>query len=199
MLRAEKWTLWLAVSATIVAVGATACVFALAVHTMWAINAAERARPCGSVIVEPTSVPAAEPASMPAERSQLDVLWSAVCIVESGGAATAIGDSGNALGIAQIWKIMVDDCNRIVGHRRWTYDDRLSPVESREMFEVYLNHYGRNATMEQQARMWNGGPKGYRKASTLAYWRRIQAAQKPQESSEPPKREPQAVGACMGL
>jgi len=108
-------------------------------------------------------------------RADDDALWRAICTVESAGDAAAIGDFGSAVGIAQIWKIMVDDCNRIIGHTRWTYADRLSPAKSREMFDAYLGHYARGRTDEQKARAWNGGPRGHEKAATLPYWRKVEA------------------------
>lgn len=34
----------------------------------------------------------------------------------------------------------------------------------------------RPPTVEVYARIWNGGPEGWRKSSTLAYWRRVRNA-----------------------
>jgi hypothetical protein len=218
MCKAEKWTLaWVAV--TILVFGGLA----------WSVAIARRPLPpnlkAGSVDV-PTSAPAAaEPTSEPVAtktstaapaRSFRDRLWYAVTMVESGGDATAIGDGGNAVGIAQIWKIVVDDCNRIVRQKRWTYDDRKNVKKSREMFDVYLSHYaGTQASYQKCARICNGEPRGYMKSSTAKYWQKVQkylyapqaaqkgkvvrASQKPQERSEASRVTPPRTGRGMGL
>jgi len=63
----------------------------------------------------------------------LDAVWA----VESGRQLNPKdGDDGKAVGPLQIWKIRVDDCNRIVGYQRWTYEDRRDWIKSAEMFQV---------------------------------------------------------------
>lgn len=110
--------------------------------------------------------------------SRFDELWYAVCVVESDNSPGAIGDEGRALGIAQIHKIMVDDCNRIAGRERWSYDDRTDPQSSYEMFVTYLEHYGAGKSLEWCARAWNGGPTWEKRQvavkNTAKYWARIQ-------------------------
>lgn len=101
-------------------------------------------------------------------------LWEAVCRVESGGNALAIGDKGRAAGIAQIWGRTVADINRFAG-TKYTLNDRFDPVKSKEMFTLYTEHYGKGRSLEYKARIWNGGPQGAYKSATLAYWRKIQS------------------------
>ena len=101
-------------------------------------------------------------------------LWEAVCRVESGGNALAIGDKGRAAGIAQIWARTVTDINRFAG-THYTLNDRFDPVKSKEMFNLYVEHYAKGRSVEFKARIWNGGPKGAYKSATLAYWRKIQS------------------------
>lgn len=101
---------------------------------------------------------------------QLLRTWHAICWVESRGDPRAVGDGGCALGIGQIHRVMVDDCNRIVGTRRWSYRDRLCPVKSFEMFRVYELHYFPHGTVQEWVRAWNGGPEGPKKRATKAYW-----------------------------
>lgn len=100
-------------------------------------------------------------------------LWEAVCTVESGGNALAIGDGGRAAGVAQIWPITVRDVNRFAG-TKFTLNDRFSVEKSRQMFNLYVNHYGKGRSDEYKARIWNGGPTGNTKKSTIAYWHKIQ-------------------------
>ena len=100
-------------------------------------------------------------------------LWEAVCAVESSGNPRAIGDGGKAAGIAQIWAITVKDINRFAG-TRYTLSDRFDPVKSKEMFNLYVEHYGKGRSLQYKARLWNGGPGGNSKTATIAYWKKIQ-------------------------
>jgi len=99
-------------------------------------------------------------------------LWEAVCHVESGGNALAIGDKGRAAGIAQIWGRTVQDINRFAG-TKYTLNDRFDPVKSKEMFNLYVEHYAKGRSVEFKARIWNGGPQGAQKVATLSYWNKI--------------------------
>ena len=123
------------------------------------------------------------------ERSDMDRLLDAIAQVESGNRADAIGDNGRAVGAYQMWKICVDDVNRIVGLRhttrhRFTYDDRFNPVLSRSMCRIYMTYYGafcyypgglKMGNAQVMARIWNGGPRGHLKAATLPYWKKVKA------------------------
>jgi hypothetical protein len=100
-------------------------------------------------------------------------LWEAVCRVESNGNPRAVGDGGKAAGIAQIWAITVKDINRFAG-TRYTLSDRFDPVKSKEMFNLYVEHYGKGRSLQYKARLWNGGPGGNSKTATIAYWKKIQ-------------------------
>jgi hypothetical protein len=115
-------------------------------------------------------------------------LWNAIVDVESDGNPRAFNPHSGATGIAQIRKVCLTDCNRIARRegdgREFAPSDRLRPGTSREMWRIYLEHYGRQyqrktgrtPTDEVYARIWNGGPTGWRKASTLIYLARIRAA-----------------------
>jgi hypothetical protein len=103
------------------------------------------------------------------ETQNFASLLYAIEQVESNGRTDAIGDSGKAAGCLQIHKIMVDDVNRILSRTEFTYADRLSRQKSFAMARIYLNHYGKGKSIEQQARIWNGGPNGHKKQSTLQY------------------------------
>jgi len=113
------------------------------------------------------------PAPAPEPRTDLDRLWRAVCIVESGGDPRAWNARERAAGIAQITPICLADCNRIVGHKRWTLDDRWSVSEARQMFELYLRFYAPSGPVERWARIWHGGPRGDSKTATEPYWAKV--------------------------
>jgi hypothetical protein len=94
--------------------------------------------------------------------------------VESNNNPSCIGDNGNAVGVLQIWKIVIDDVNRILKQTKFTYADRSDPVKSFEIAKVYLNHYCKeDSTYEIISRRWNGGPKGDQKIATLKYWEKV--------------------------
>jgi hypothetical protein len=110
--------------------------------------------------------------------TDLDRVWKAVCLVESENDPLAVNKLEGAAGIAQIRPCCLQDCNTIVGEPRWCLNDRFDPEESKAMFEVYTTYYCEKhdipTTPENRARIWNGGPHGFRKASTLDYWGRVQ-------------------------
>lgn len=105
-------------------------------------------------------------------------LLSAIEQVESGGKADAMGDKDpktgeyRAMGSFQLWTIFVDDVNRIYG-TKYSYEDRKDRKKSYEMAKKYIEYYGKGATIEQKARIFNGGPKGDTKKSTLKYWLKV--------------------------
>lgn len=109
--------------------------------------------------------------------AEIDQLLDAIAVVESGNNANAIGDGGKAVGVYQLWEVYVKDVNRFA-HTTYTSKDRYNPVKSREITQLYITHYGAGKSIEAQARIHNGGPKGHKKAATLKYWRKIQKAMK---------------------
>lgn len=105
-----------------------------------------------------------------------DDLLDAIALVESNNRANAVGDGGSAVGAYQIRPIFLRDVNRILGWSKYELADRFDPVKSRAMARVYLDHYGRGLTMIDQARHYNGGPRGHLKRATEPFARKIQAA-----------------------
>ena len=113
----------------------------------------------------------------------LIVLISALRAVESSNGADPRCE-GNEL---QITRICVQDTNRIAALAgsavRWTWADRLTPRRSEELAVAYLSYWGavytrrtgRIPTAETYARIWSGGPDGWRKPTTAAYWRKVKA------------------------
>lgn len=105
----------------------------------------------------------------------LHSLISALMIVESSGNDQAIGDNGRAIGPLQIHRSVVLDVNRITGSN-YRHSEMTNRVAARAVCQAYLEHYGRGKSLEEQARIWNGGPTGHKKAATVSYWRRVQKA-----------------------
>ena len=109
-------------------------------------------------------------------------LIAALISVESAGNDQAIRHNANGTaeyGCLQIAKRTVDDVNRIVGMNVYTYTDTFDRSKSIAMAKIYLGHYaterrlGHKPDEEDYARIWNGGPNGYKKPSTLAYWGKV--------------------------
>lgn len=107
-------------------------------------------------------------------------LLDAIAVVESGNKADVVGDDGKSVGVYQIGKLYIDDVNAIYG-TDYKYSDRTDPKLSREITSKYLTHYGKvytrktkkQTTVEVYARIHNGGPNGWRKQSTIKYWRKV--------------------------
>lgn len=119
---------------------------------------------------------------IPARAAEVDArLLNALVWVESSRNAKAVGDKGKAVGLLQLHKIYVDDVNRILGKKKYSYADRWNPQKSVEMTVIYLKHYGRRyerltgkkATYEVLSKIHNGGPNGWEKPATNKYWRKI--------------------------
>ena len=102
-----------------------------------------------------------------------------IAAVESGGRTNVVGDHGKAFGPLQIHQAALTDYERWTG-QRVTLDQCRSMTTSRAVCAAYLAHYataariGRPVTDEDRARVWNGGPNGWRKSATVAYWRKFE-------------------------
>ena len=112
-------------------------------------------------------------------------LIQALIQVESAGNDRAIGDrhlKDKAYGPLQIRKPCLEDVNRrhktkyrpedMLGNRS------LSVWVCQKYIEMYATkqRLGRNPTLEDMARIWNGGPSGWRKESTQTYWSKVRKA-----------------------
>lgn len=111
----------------------------------------------------------------PSREEMLLRTWRAVCAVESGGDSAAIGDGGRAVGIGQLHAAYVDEANRIIGRKKWSYVDRLDPERSWQMFRIVSLYHHPNGTPEIWARCHVAGPDGDRQACSLGYWRKVRA------------------------
>jgi hypothetical protein len=111
----------------------------------------------------------------PTETYTVEQLLQAIRLVESGDDPSAVGDGGKAIGCYQIWRVYWID-SRIPG----TYQDCYDRDYSTRVVRAYWKRYatkrrlGREPTLEDLARIHNGGPNGYKKQSTIKYWRKIQ-------------------------
>ena len=108
-------------------------------------------------------------------------LLAALLAVESGGNDRAVGDHGRAIGALQIHAAVVQDVNRRHG-TRYTHAGMTRRRDAVAVATLYLGTYatrerlGRPVTDADRARIWNGGPDGWRKAATVAYAERVRRA-----------------------
>lgn len=114
---------------------------------------------------------------------KIETIWQLIAIliqIESGGNDLAVGDNGKALGCLQIHEIYVRDINRLWG-TDYKHIDAFERTKATQMFLAYTGWYavkmeedtGRKATFEDIARIHNGGPDGWKKESTKAYWDKV--------------------------
>lgn len=102
-------------------------------------------------------------------------LVRAIHLVETGGRTGPImGDNGAAMGPLQIHRACWIDAN--LGGK---YEDVADLSYAKRVFAAYMARYaterrlGRPVTDEDRARIWNGGPNGYKKKATLPYWNKV--------------------------
>jgi hypothetical protein len=129
------------------------------------------------------------------------VLIAAMIVVESGGDDLAINRAEQAVGCLQIRPAIIWDVEKLVGRtisQHVAYDREASI----EILEFYLGHYatpallGHEPTMEDMARIWNGGPDGWKKSETVFYWHKVKQMMDAQERAQ--KREEIRRGIVTG-
>lgn len=90
--------------------------------------------------------------------------------------------NGRAVGCLQIHEGILIDLKNMC-NKTYNMEDMKSFVLSiqacREWLELWGKKYqkkvGKEADYEQLARMWNGGPNGYKKDATLKYWQGVKS------------------------
>lgn len=105
-------------------------------------------------------------------------LISAIIMVESSGNPKAFNPIDGSRGLMGITDICRRDVNRIAGTNFRT-EDCESRELSAQMFRIYIEYYatarrlGHEPTDEDRVRIWNGGPRGWERDSTKAYWEKV--------------------------
>lgn len=108
------------------------------------------------------------------------MLMEAIAIIESGDDPNKVGKCGE-IGVMQIRQIYIDDINRIY-KTSYTLSQALDPDYAKIFFYLYTKYWsskmqvieGRSPTLEDIARIHNGGWDGYREKCTEAYWGKVQ-------------------------
>lgn len=121
-----------------------------------------------------TPAPAPENARMEIDQTFLD----AIAAVETNGNDAAINFAEDAHGRYQIRAAALADANRILC-TDYTLADCHDPAVAARIVRAYLGHYGANLsapTPTALARIWNGGPNGYKRDATRGYAERFHRA-----------------------
>jgi hypothetical protein len=92
----------------------------------------------------------------------IEMLWRAVCIVESNNDPLAVNVKEQAYGIAQIRECRIQHFNKLTS-KSYRLEDCFNPAVSREIFMYFATE-----DLEKTARAWNGSGK-----ATLKYWNKI--------------------------
>ena len=105
--------------------------------------------------------------------------WQTLCYclyqIETGGCEdpnNAVGDDGTSLGSLQISRGAWQDSTEYDGTIGGTYDDCRDYKYSCRIAKAYLTRYGINKGIVDPvklARIWNRGPSGYKKESSVKY------------------------------
>ncbi len=96
-------------------------------------------------------------------------------VESSGRTGPILGEGGDALGQLQIHRACWEDANL-----EGSYSQCAGLAYSKRVFRSYMARYatsrrlGRTVTDQDRARIWNGGPNGYRKTATIKYWNKVQ-------------------------
>jgi hypothetical protein len=94
--------------------------------------------------------------------------------VESKGDPKAIGDGGRAIGLLQIHRCYWQDAVEFDKTLGGKYEDCFDPDYAKRVVRAYLRRYGTSdSTLEQLARIHNGGPDGHKESATLKYWKKV--------------------------
>jgi hypothetical protein len=111
---------------------------------------------------------------LPAACYTVDNLLDAMYTVESNRGKNLVGDGGKAIGPYQIWREYWQDAvehDKSIGGE---YKDCMDKAYAEKIIRAYWKRYApKGATIEQLARIHNGGPKGHTRSATVKYWHKI--------------------------
>ena len=92
-------------------------------------------------------------------KHPLEPLLNAIIYVESKGNPKAYNKNGDCVGLLQITKILVRECNNILQRqgstKRFTYSDRWDKDKSIEMFYVIQEYHNPTYNIDKGIRLWN--------------------------------------------
>lgn len=75
------------------------------------------------------------------EDTNWEIFVEALIFVESRGDSLAKNKTSSASGLFQQLTIYVDECNRLIGRKLYSYEDRFKPGKARQMFDIVQGYY----------------------------------------------------------
>ena len=103
-----------------------------------------------------------------------DKFFDALKYVESSNGKYLVGDNGTAIGPYQIRAKYLKD-----SRLNYSLQDMYDEAKAKEVMFAYWNRYAPTdveLSYEVLARIHNGGPKGYKRKSTVEYWEKVKKA-----------------------
>ncbi len=103
----------------------------------------------------------------------IELLLTAIMMVESGGNPNAVGDQGRSIGPYQIQRAYWQDSG-VAGNYRMC---RNKTYARRVVLAYWKRHCPRalaSRDFKTLARIHNGGPSGHRNSATIRYWNKVQ-------------------------
>lgn len=112
------------------------------------------------------------PPTVPTNR-----LLDAMYTVESSRGKVLVGDGGKAIGPYQIWYSYWQDAVEYDPSIGGVYRDCMRKDYAERIVWAYWCRYApQGATVQDLARIHNGGPSGHKNAKTVGYWNKIRKA-----------------------
>lgn len=116
-------------------------------------------------------------------RPLLNAIWM---VEASGRLHPPDGDGGRSIGPYQISRAYWQDAVAFAPEIGGRYEDCRNKAYAERVMLAYWQRYVPDGSDEYRARVHNGGPVGYRKAATEAYWQKVQ--RELAQQGEPPAR-----------
>ena len=110
--------------------------------------------------------------------SPKEQLWRSIMEQESSFQMWSYCKREDAVGVAQIRPCVLVDIKQFLGievNHTMCYDPYTSKLVWLCYTDLWIGRLGLLGTLEQRARIWNGGPYGWRKLSTLNYWNSVKS------------------------
>jgi len=102
----------------------------------------------------------------------IELLLSAMVIVESGGNPNAVGDGGKSIGPLQIQYAYWKDSG-VGGEYKQCKDLEYAKRVVRAYWKRYCPKALKQGDLQTLARVHNGGPRGHKIKATRVYWSKV--------------------------
>ena len=108
-----------------------------------------------------------------------DKLITAIGYVESGHNEKVVSKNKQYVGYLQISKGCVNECNKLLGYKKFTYNDRYDKNKSIEMFYIIQKHHNISNDPYLAMRIWSEGASAIRtKPKVTKYIKKVLKAYK---------------------